>query len=353
MRTYDPSQDYIQYPTLAPLPEGLTFSLAQCPKCGSQDFQIRLPGWTAVCKECGSVLSHSIHAEAAPKLPARKENALTFSAFQLIAVSSRKWYSGPSYIVLRPDGTLRADTNLHPSLQAVLEWSEIVSVVTNSIFIAGLRADGTLRAVGLSDNDNAVLRSWTDVISIAAISNGLIALRSNGTVQAIGLRPAELAQLEKWTDIVAIAAGGSRIAGLRADGTVRALGNWDAVYGWDKITAIATDGTCIAGLRENGTVITAGFLLRSAETVIGQWKKVKSICVGSKAIAAVHENGKISVQKTSTESILTSKDIELAQTWSNIESLELSANCIIARRADGFIHCTNSRIQRFIVECLD
>lgn len=353
MHTYDPSQDYIRYPTLAPLPEGLTFSLAQCSKCGSQDFQIRLPGWTAVCKECGSVFSHSVHAEAAPQLAARKENALAFSAFQLITVSSRKWYSGPSYIVLRPDGTVRTDTNLNPSLHAVREWTQIMSVVTNSAFIAGLRTDGTLSAVGLSGDHYADVCSWTDIISIAATFNGLIALRSNGTVQAIGLRPEELVQLKKWTDIVSIAAGRNRIAGLRADGTVRALGNWDEVYGWDRITAIATDGDCIAGLRENGTVITAGFLSRSAETIIGQWKKVKSVFVGSKAIAAVHENGQISVLKTSTESILTSKEIELAQTWTNIESVELSANCITARRADGFIHCTNSRIQRFIVESLD
>ena len=46
---YDPSVDYLRYPTFAPI----TQNLVRCSGCGGKDFRFLLPGWDVVCGNCG------------------------------------------------------------------------------------------------------------------------------------------------------------------------------------------------------------------------------------------------------------------------------------------------------------
>lgn len=350
MSNYDPSKDYARYPTLSPIREKPAASYAQCTACGGTDFRIQLPHHTIICKNCSTIYQMVPPSQKTPLTQANVSHPL--SAFQIACTS----YAMSSItFILRPDGTIRANTQLPRSLSAVAGWTQIASICAGSNHIAGLRTDGTVMVAGLSEAEQTIVQSWEKITSIAATSTGVLGLCADGTVCAAGVRHAVLEQLQKWTSITSISAVGNQIIGVRRDGTLRAIGNVpDEIYGWDQITEVAMGvfdygrGTSVLGLRRSGRVISTGYFRGQSES-IQKCRDVRAIAASNKAAVALKNDGTIEIlsNTTGTGAILA------ASKWKRIQSVWVCGNFITALRSDGFIHCTNPRIQRFIVEALD
>lgn len=349
MRSMDPSMDYERYPTLAPLSAAKTANLARC-GCGSTDFQITLPDFAAVCKECGKRLGKPPSAPIPDVSPAAQQKMLPFSEFQIILFSTA-WSNYT--IMLRPDGTLRSDRPLPDPLREIADWTNMVAIAAGPRHIAGLRSDGTVTAAGLKAEVLDALRSWSGITAIAATANGVVGLRSDGSVCAVGIPAADSEQLHKWSGIHAVTAAGNRIAGVRQDGTVRAIGDrQDEVYGWERITAVAMDYNRTIALRSNGRIVSIGLSRREREA-IADWKSITAITASRGTIAAVDSNKTIKVLLTDNLQGISYAACYEAQRWRGIKSVWVTRRYIAALRTDGFIHCTDPRIQRFIVENLD
>lgn len=348
MSTYDPSQDYLQYPTLAPLPEELTSYLAKCPVCGCQDFNIKLPRWTAVCIKCGGSMDNPSSDSTPDPISAEPTKQLPLCDFQIVTCYSNSALSN-SIIILRPDGTLRTEKNLLTNLRSIVDWTQLVAIAAGNAHIAGLRTDGTVISAGLHDREMRQLESWTNITSITATSKGILGLRSDGTVCSVGLHAKYVEQLQKWSNIVSIAASGNCIAGIRSDGTVRTIGQIsNVVYSWENVIAIALTGTRIVGLHRNGTVSIAGFPAKTMQAV-SKWKNITAIAAYGTTVAAIYRNRVIAVNHD-TIFPLTFPETEK---WVDIQSITIHDNIITARRSDGFFYCTAPNVQRFIVENMD
>ena len=117
-KTYDPSLDYVRYPTF-----GLMDTrLVRCTRCGCSDFKLLLPDWKPRCKHCGQMaqLPEGIGREVAPAvLPGEPEVPEVQSI-------------GPEMSVFRP---------VKPELPADLPHIQIHSIGCHTVV---LRADGTV-----------------------------------------------------------------------------------------------------------------------------------------------------------------------------------------------------------------
>lgn len=136
---------------------------------------------------------------------------------------------GDSVIGLCKDGTVvAAGKNEHGQCD-VMNWRDIVAVVTGGTsiyapFTVGLKSNGTVLATGSNEYRQCKVSDWTDIVAIAAGANHTVGLKSNGTVVAVGQNDDGQCNTSDWYDIVAIVAGDDHTVGLKSDGTVVAIG---------------------------------------------------------------------------------------------------------------------------------
>ena len=346
MSNYDLSTDYARYPTLSPLSEKTAATYAQCAACGGADFRIQLPHHQIICKKCGTV--YRMSSPIPTERPSQATWPLPLSKFQIVSTTSVMPHIT---FILRPDGIVRSDVKLPRSLCAVAEWTQIVAISAGSNHIAGLHTDGTVTVAGLSKSVQANVQSWSNIISIATTTAGVLGLCEDGTVQAAGVVPAVLERLKKMTSVASISTQGDRIVCIRKDGTLRAIGNVpDEIYGWDQIIGVAleTGSSNILGLRRSGRLVSFG-CSKSQTELIRNCRDVRAIAASTRVSVALKNDGTIEIISNTTGigAVLAAKK------WRRIKSVWVCGGFITALRDDGFIHCTNPRIQRFIVEALE
>ena len=96
-KPYDPSADHLRYPTFAPIPR----PQYRCQSCGGRDFGLLMPQCKLLCRGCGLEQDLPVPViQAETVLPKREEKSL----------SHIRICQGLGHIVvLRPDGTVKAD----------------------------------------------------------------------------------------------------------------------------------------------------------------------------------------------------------------------------------------------------
>lgn len=339
-RPCDPSLDYGQYPTLAPLPR----PVARCKNCRGSAFEFLLPDWIPVCKRCGQRLQLPVRMETAQT--AVKGPASAPGNIQLCASSIQT-------VLLRPDGTVRTFQSSSFSKydygqSKVQDWSEIIAVACYFSHTVGLRKDGTVLAAGINCAVQCNAQNWSGITAIAAGDLHIVGLQKDGTVQGVGSNLYERLNIRNWTNITAIAAGMGYTVGLRADGTVLAIGrNTEGqcnVQDWSGITAIAASGSRTVGLRKDGTVCVAG--TKKGLSDLQNWSDITAI-----AVSSMHAVG---LQKDRTVVAVGANfnGQRNVQSWSNVIRIWAADYFTAALTADGTILCTDPEIQKWLREAM-
>ena len=236
---YDPSRDYIRYPTFAPLPD----SRAQCKECGGSVFEFLLPQWKPVCLQCGTELP----LPGIPQQPVQSEQPESeFHDIDFRTAFEQAWAEFDLAFTpntpdqqnvqekpdiqfcdgfchtafLRPDGTVRAVGANFDGECDVEDWSGIQAIAAGLSHTVGLCTDGTVKAVGRNDSGQCNVQDWTGIRAIAAGDCCTVGLCMDGTVKAAGIGSHQCCQVQNWSNVIRIWAGKNYTAALTADGTV-------------------------------------------------------------------------------------------------------------------------------------
>lgn len=331
--SYDPSTDYIRYPTLTPQPR----PVVRCSGCGSSAFEFLLPHWQPLCKRCGLELELPA---ALAKPPVHLKSRKPRTGIQICGYTKE--------MLLLPDNTVRSTEDSDAGLDSIRDWTDVIAIDCAHRHAVGLRKDGTILTAGNPDCcGNA--STWSDITAIAAGSYHTVGLRSDGTVAADGCNYAGECDVREWSDIIAIDAAHERTVGLRKNGTVLATKtNRDGegnIHDWRGITAIAAGIAHTVGLRKNGTICAVG--LHDARCDVQDWSEITAIdagnwhTVGLCADGTVKAVGLNSYGQCNTDS------------WTNIVKIWATDYFTAAMTADGTILCTNPAKERWFRECLD
>ena len=358
---FDPSTDYANYPTLAPLPTCTASEDAyiHCPICGGTAFHLRRTDGMPVCMRCEYTLESagqpdiddwtaSDGQDLQSTVPEQEEKAPSRVISSIDAASASRFQiaRGPKHtIVLRPDGTVKAVGENKNGQCNVQDWTNITSIVTSQFYTIGLCENGTVRVA----SNNFLLRSrfnnWKNITSIAAGGNFVVARCADGTVKSVGVR------LPNWTGVAAISAYGQHIAAVCEDGTVRVVGinnhGMCNVKNWYGITNISLGSAHTVGLCQDGTVKAAGYSKRNKQVSVSRcavenWSNIIAIAAGKDHTVALHQGGWVFVAGANTSGQCNVSD------WSDVVAICAGENFTAGLRSDGTVLCTEPSILKLL-----
>lgn len=320
----DPSLDWINYPTLAPVPAGSRGDLIHCQHCGGSDFHLRNPDLTTICKKCGQKVN-------APYTPPIKHN----HAHLLPQISGE-------YILL-PNGGVRW---LYPKdrFSEVTGWFGITAIATGLDFIAGLMYDGTVMTASTGTKATEYgknnIHYWRRITALSVSDVHTVGLFDNGTVRAVGNNFYGQCNVQNWKDITSIAVGTAHTVGLCADGTVRLAGQPGIHLGvgkWTNITAIAASSAHIIGLCANGTVVASGEN-QFSQCSVHNWTDVVAISTAPHFTVGLRKDGTV---LATGDNLYNRCEV---QGWSNVVEISTTTEATIAMQRDGNILCTDPKL---------
>ena len=356
----DPSTDYVNYPTLAPVPVGTLSrnAFVSCPICGGTGFRLRRIDMTPVCMDCKYALDP---LEMAPEAPVQEPEALPvqlqddlsqeeapFVVPGAVSVPRFQILRGPDHtVILRPDGTVKAVGNNKNGQCNVQDWKNIVSIATNQFYTVGVCENGTVQLAGGSWMLRNKLSSWKNVTTIVSGHNFFVGLCADGTMKSNGIR------LPVWSGITAISAGDTHFAALCEDGSVRAVGSnaggMCKVQDWSRITAIALGSQHTVGLCEDGTVKAVGFNKKSKQEPIPRcnvekWTRIIAVAAGNSHTVGLHEGGWVFAVGSNANGQCDVSD------WTNVVAICAGENFTAGLRSDGTVLCTDPTIRKLLAE---
>lgn len=358
---FDPSIDYENYPTLAPLPDGTAspFPYIFCPSCGGTAFHLRgidLMPVCIVCKYVPKVEAARIDALNEAILPPIPETVIPSAETDwdtpvreagtaLSAAPGFQIARGTDHtVILCPDRTVKAIGNNKNGQCNVQNWKDITAIATNQYFTVGLDVSRTVKVAGGNFQVRRKLSDWKDITSIAAGDNFVIALCSDGTVKSYNIRfPVQLG-------ITAIAACGNLAAALYEDGSVRAVGSPFSVCkatDWSRIKAIALGGQHMVGLCEDGTVKAVGYNKKSKHEpiprcAVDKWSRILSIAAGRNHTVALHEDGFVFAAGDNANGQCNVSE------WSNVIAICADDTFTAGLCSDGSVLCTDPLVEKLL-----
>ena len=256
---------------------------------------------------------------------------------------------------LREDGTVAFAGDLPESSQRDLaSWRDVSRLeISGMTYIIGYREsgpisltsttnleeygfDGTARMNWTTENFD----EWTDVVSVLIDFNFIAGLRKDGSVlvKTGGLNDrinfADFDRVAEWSDIASLYSyNGSTLIGLKKDGTVTATDNYWLNYYWNRgkapddesdwnhITRIESNYRGLFAIREDGSVLGAAEM---DGTPWPSWQNqyLKETVIGSDSWFGLRNDGTVAVLGSSSSPNDT-RILEL-QSWQNISELSMT-----------------------------
>jgi tetratricopeptide (TPR) repeat protein len=200
--------------------------------------------------------------------------------------------------------------------EAVLSWSDIVSVAVCGEFVLGLKSNGEVVVANGASEYRANTEGWKDIIAIAAGQQFIVGLKKDGTLTAQGYNGYGETDVDDWQNIAAISTGWQHIVGLDEGGDV--FDEHGDVYftgynsekiiskiqndkeRWTNLIAISTGGSSpgfpgdghVVGLRADKSVVAAGDNSKGQCEVYGEdWKDVIAIAAGDFHTVGLRSDG--------------------------------------------------------------
>ena len=197
---------------------------------------------------------------------------------------------------LKSDGKV---VSTHKGEKEVNNWTNIVDIATSDAQVVGLKSDGTVVVTDTKNGGKDATR-WENIVDVEVAYDNIVGLKSDGTVVSTYKGAKEV---NNWTNIVDIACVNDYVAGLKSDGTVvvcgeaRSVGMWGFydeitfdVSDWTDIIAVYAGKSHFVGLKSDGTVVASGEN-DDDQCEVSKWTDIVAVYAGDNITFGVKSDG--------------------------------------------------------------
>ncbi len=223
-------------------------------------------------------------------------------------------------------------------------WTDVVSIVCDSSFVAGLRADGTVSIAFREDaeinREYLEVTNWRNIKQLVLTINGvLVGLQNDGTVVAT-----DDSVIDWWGNdpVVELVDTSLGLSGIKADGTAYGFDD-DEFYNIESISANYIDHL-MYGLRHDGTVAlgeSLEFYGRGNgvnwDHEIRSWNNIKKLYFREEIPLGLRNDGTVAAVSNYTKDKYGDWDFS---SWRDVTDIYLDNYSVIGLKSNGTLYVT-------------